>query len=326
MEKVCYGIDLDPAIRSGIKSSKSSEEMLTAYTPFKEETDKLNATLTDEKEKKADASKGAAAKEETAQPKTKMIEETVQKEKADEQHKEDPECPWKRYVERLLDSRAHLFAEHETVAGNTNHLKELEAAKVKAQSGSSVAICFSSNLNAEGVTNPHCRNPPLRKDRLQKIGQAIIRSRSHLFQDEVDHDPESLGTGDILIGMGGAKNGNHTKLVNWIRGSKVVRKITLFYDYESIKERKFRLKGVGTMAMTEGLLLASTAALRFPEFKYESVPGGSKDDTYGPMKVVVGSSVARLAVAVAIIDRMVSASKLPSHASCNPALPPGGAI
>ena len=145
----------------------------------------------------------------------------------------------------------------ETVAGNTNHLKELDAAKVKAQPGSSVAICFSSNLNAEGVTNPHCRNPPLRKDRLQKIGQAIIRSRSHLFQEEDErHDPESLGRGDLFIALDGAKGGNHTKLVEWIKGSKVTRKISVFHDYDSIK----RTTGVGAMSMTEGLLLTSSSA------------------------------------------------------------------
>ena len=97
-----------------------------------------------------------------------------------------------------MDSRSHLFAELETLQQNTNHLKQLHATKVKGTQSSTVSICFSSNLNAEGVTNPHCRNPPLRKDRLHKIGQAIMKARSHLFKDDGDDDSGELGPGDLF--------------------------------------------------------------------------------------------------------------------------------
>lgn len=61
VEKAAYSTELDVAIRSGVKASKSSEEMMAAYTQFKEELDKLNVVVADEKEKKADASKEAAS-------------------------------------------------------------------------------------------------------------------------------------------------------------------------------------------------------------------------------------------------------------------------
>ena len=309
VEKACYSVDMDAAIRAGVKSAKSSEEMMASYTQIKEEVDKLNAVLLDEKDKKEAASKDANNEQEEP----KMIEEQKKTKKDDEQAieqniKDDfQSCPWTQYVERMMDSRSHLFAELETLTQNTNHLKALHATKVKGTQSSTVSICFSSNLNAEGVTNPHCRNPPLRKDRLHKIGQAIMKARSHLFKDDGDDDSGELGPGDLFIALDGSKAGNHTKLVNWIKGQKTTQKISLYYEYDSVKERKFKVKGtIGSMCMTETMLVTSSAPLKLPEFKYESVPGGSKGSAYGPMKVVVGS--------IAITDRMVFAIKLSSHA------------
>lgn len=170
------------------------------------------------------------------------------------------------------------------------HIKELDVSKLKAVDGCIVAICFSNILNAEGVTRPHCRNPPLRKDRLQKLGQAILKARSPLFKDDgEDADrTDAIGNGDLFIALDGSRVGNHTKLVNWIKGPKITRNISLFHDDDTIKERKFRAKGVGTMCMTETLLLTSCVALKLPEFKYESVPGGSKGSAFGLVKVVAG--------------------------------------
>ena len=317
VEKACYSTDMDVAIRAGVKSAKSSEEMMTTYTHIKEEVDKLNAVLLGEKEKKAAASK--EANDEQEEP--KMIEEQKKTKKDDERSIEQSikddfqSCPWTQYVERMMDSRVHLFAELETLTQNINHLKELPASKVKGTEASTVSICFSSNLNAEGITNPHCRNPPLRKDRLHKIGQAVMKARSHLFKDGGEDDSGELGPGDVFIALDGSKTGNHTKLVNWIKGSKTTQKTSLIYDYDSVKERKFKVKGsIGSMCQTETMLVTSHYPLKLPEFKYESVPGASKGSAYGPMKVVVGSSIARVAVAIAIIDRMVSAIKLSSHA------------
>ena len=305
IEKACYTTDMDAAIRAGVKGSKSSEEIMQSYQQFKEEVEKVNAALLDEKEKKA------AATEQENTPDTdasKLIEGQKATKGGDEpptgsdRRSPDPEDPWAQYVERLLRSRTQLFAEQETLTQNANILRESTASKVKASAGHSVAICFSSNLNAEGITNPHCRNPPLRKERLQKLGQAIVKARSHLFAEEDDsHDAESLGPGDLYIALDGSKGGNHTKLVNWIKGPKIVRKITLVYDYDSVKERKFRVKGPGTMCMDEKMLLVSSSALKIPKFRYEAAPGASEGSVYGPMQVGV---VVRV-VAIAIIDRLV---------------------
>ena len=55
IEKACYTTDMDAAIRAGVKASKSSAEMMESYKQFKEEVEKVNAALLDEKEKKAAA-------------------------------------------------------------------------------------------------------------------------------------------------------------------------------------------------------------------------------------------------------------------------------
>ena len=142
-----------------------------------------------------------------------------------------------------------------------------------------------------------------------------MKARSHLFKDGGEDDSGELAPGDLFIALDGSKTGNHTKVVNWIKGPKTTQNISLYYDYDSVKERKFKVKGsIGSMCMTETMLVTSHYPLKLPEFKYESVPGASKGSAYGPMKVVVGSSIARVAVAIAIIDRMVSAIKLSSHA------------
>ena len=108
---------------------KSSEEILTSYQAIKEEIDMVKGALTDEKEKKAVATKEAAvAQQEVGQPETTMINtDEKKKEKGDEQHK----STWIQHVERLLDARVHLYAEHGTLTGNTNHLKELAVAKIR---------------------------------------------------------------------------------------------------------------------------------------------------------------------------------------------------
>ena len=77
VEKACYSMDMDAAIRAGVKSAKSSEEMMAPYTQIKEEVDKLNAVLLDEKEKKEAASKDANNEQEEP----KMIEEQKKRRK-----------------------------------------------------------------------------------------------------------------------------------------------------------------------------------------------------------------------------------------------------
>jgi Skp family chaperone for outer membrane proteins len=291
IEKACYTAEFDAVMRAGVKSAKSSEEMVNSYAQFKEECEKIKDAIANETEKLEKALKDTKA---TTKEDVIDIAKTDDRKKDDEkteaQYKQDAfnEDPWTRYAERCLDSRAHLYGELDTMTQNATYLKNLDLSKVRTPEGKTTAICFATNLNAEGITNPHTRTPPLRKDRLQKLGSAILKARAPLFQEDGDMDKaaaeEQPGTGDVFIALDGSKPGNHNKLTNWIKGSKITKQITIVYEYDTIKERKFRSKGVGTMCMTETLLLTTSSILRLPEVKYENVPGGTKGSSYGPAK------------------------------------------
>ena len=64
-----------------------------------------------------------------------------------------------------------------------------------------------------------------------------------------------------------------------------MKKITLLYEYESIKERKFKCKGIATVGMTEQILLCSHGAFKLPEMMFANCPGSNKGPGVGPLKV-----------------------------------------
>ena len=78
------------------------------------------------------------------------------------------------------------------------------------------------------MTNPHTRTAPLKKERLSKLGQAVMKARAPLYKDDNEEDEacNTLGYGDCVFALDASKAGNHSKLTNWIggKGSKLVKK------------------------------------------------------------------------------------------------------
>ena len=70
-----------------------------------------------------------------------------------------------------------------------------------------------------------------------------------------------------------------------MKSKPVKKKITVIYDYTSLKERKFRCKGVATVIQTETLLLCSASNLQLAERPFKRSPGATKGDAIGPVAV-----------------------------------------
>jgi len=85
--------------------------------------------------------------------------------------------------------------------------------------------------------------------------------------------------------MDGGKTGNHKKLLSWIKAKAITKKVHLFYEFESMKQRKTQCRGVASINQNEMLLISSVAPLRLPEINFTHCPGSNKGSGVGPIKV-----------------------------------------
>ena len=119
---------------------------------------------------------------------------------------EDQSGLWKEHAKRILDSRALLFSELETLSQNVTFLKQREIAKCGR-----LAYMFSSNLSSESITNPHIRSAPLKKERLRKLAAAMSKARAAVKPTAAS---EEVDDGGLLQDRGDS--------VGWAGGSSIV--------------------------------------------------------------------------------------------------------
>ena len=87
------------------------------------------------------------------------------------------------------------------------------------------------------------------------------------------------------MAMGGGKAGNHKKLTGWMKTKFSTKKVSLFFEIESMKKRKQVRRGVASVNQNEMLLLCSAVPMRLPEIGFTHCPGSNKGSGVGPIKV-----------------------------------------
>ena len=313
IDDAIYDTEFDPPLRAALKARRSPKEALDMYTAFKERVDDIRAAIKEgQPPAKPDAAAGAAsgatssssATASTAIPPT-LVTPSVGSSEDD---------PWKQFAERMVDTYVTLLSdENMTETQLAQSLKGLDIAHTRGKPGTDyVGIWFDPKLASETVTAPHIRVPPLRKERLWKLCHAVRKSR--VDPDEVQA-PLGLRLGDVFITTDAGKPGNKRKLhFAWKDSDKkagITKSFQIIYDENSVKKRKIRSKGVGTLQQSEGLYFTAKDSLALPEINHKhytgsnkgtvisfvklpdyvdtwSLPFGEKKKVYGSQRVAVG--------------------------------------
>ena len=155
-----------------------------------------------------------------------------------------------------------------------------------------VAVWFTGGLGSEAITDPHRRGAPYRKERLLKCGKAFIKARQDLHTKGGEELTGSLGPGEVFLACDNQKPGNLSKFTDWLKdgaGKKSnlhLRKFMLVYDFDTLKARKFRQKGVGTLKQEETLLVVThSLPLQVPAKQHTHYPGANGGSVIGPIKL-----------------------------------------
>ena len=123
------------------------------------------------------------------------------------------------------------------------------------------------------------RGAPFKKERLIKCGKAFIKARYEcLSEDERGTEP-LLMDGDLFAALDNQKPGLVSKLYEFMKDSKGKRtyvstkRFTMVYDFESMRARKQKVRGVGTINQTETLIAVSTDGLIVPVHPHKTYLG-----------------------------------------------------
>ena len=96
-----------------------------------------------------------------------------------------------------------------------------------------------------------------------KCGKAFLKAR-HALHDDQQSNPPTLGPGDAFFALDNMKPGLQQKFTDFLKdgnGKKdnlYVRKFTLVYDFDSVRARKLRVKGLGTVGQTETMIAVTS--------------------------------------------------------------------
>ncbi len=186
---------------------------------------------------------------------------------------------WRKYAERLVDSHVTLIPEPQTESQLVTQLKAHDITKhSKGVKGVDyVAAIFTVGLSSESITDPHLRGAPFKKERLTKLGKSWLRARHDLHAAGGEAAPATLLPGDMFIALDNQKSGLVPKLTNFLKdGQKshfTEKRFTLVYDFDSVKNRKQRIKGVGTVNQTETMVVATLDNLSVPARQHKHYMG-----------------------------------------------------
>ena len=108
-----------------------------------------------------------------------------------------------------------------------------------------------------------------------KCGKAFLKARHALHDDQPGNTP-TLGPGDVFFALDNMKPGLQQKFTDFLKdgnGKKdnlFVRKFTLVYDFDSVRARKLRVKGLGAVGQTETMIaVTSGEPLSVPTKKHK---------------------------------------------------------
>jgi hypothetical protein len=90
--------------------------------------------------------------------------------------------------------------------------------------------------------------------------------------------------------MDNQKPGLHPKLTHFLRDSAgkswvQIKRFTVMYDYESVKARKTRVRGVGTINQTETVLMATVEPMALPVRAQSVYTGFNTGSVISPVKL-----------------------------------------
>ena len=125
------------------------------------------------------------------------------------------------------------------------------------------------------------------QDRLIKCGKAFLKARQHLHEND-----GGLGPADVFFALDNQKPGLQQKFTDFLKDSNgkkdhlQIRKFTLVYDFDSVRARKLRVKGLGTVNQTETMLAVTAGeALSIPIRKHKHYLDTNNGSIIGMVKL-----------------------------------------
>ena len=293
VEGLAFDAEYDPSLKNGLKNRKGFSEMLE-YAQIKEKIAEIKVAL----EKEATpppttgSSAGTAGAGKTASGSELAGDGTEAGADLDTKDAEDRELfedHWRKYAERIVDSHVTLIAEPATEQQLVTRLKEQAVIKTIAsvKGADYVGVFWCTGLSSESITEPHIRGAPFKKERLLKCGKAFLRAR----QDAHGQTGEPmLGPGDLFSALDNQKLGLVPKLISFLKDGSgkpccQVKRFTLVYDYDSIKARKCRVKGVGTINQTETMIMATSDLMVLPVKPHRHYTGFNTGSVIFPIRL-----------------------------------------
>ena len=274
-----YSKELDGVLKTAHKNRKSPAEALT-YLALKELADNIDAELVKETSKEAVVQgDNAGSAPAGASGSSTSVEAGMATAIASIPLPEEKEQYWRDYAERIVRTYVCLIPELPTevqlAAAITDKLKSF--GNLEGVPGREYcAVMFNTRGAAESITKPHVRVAPVRKERITKLLSSFLKSRGS--EDGI------LLPGDMAIFFDGGKHGNKTKFSSMLkdsRGKKTWQSCkthAIMYGEDSLKLRRSRVRGVGTLKHIEHVQVFTSGPLDLPERRRKHYPGSNKSD------------------------------------------------
>ena len=129
------------------------------------------------------------------------------------------------------------------------------------------------------------------EDRLLKCGKAFLKARAPLHQDDGGAG-SIMGPGDVFFALDNQKPGLIGKFTDFLKdpaGKKdtlFVKKFTVVYDFDSVRARKLRIKGLGTVNQTETMIAVTAGEpLSLPARKHKHYLDWNSGSLIGMVKL-----------------------------------------
>ena len=298
----------DGTIKTGLKHSKTAEEMLKEYAPYKDFISNIDEALEAEAKSKAPAEAAAAEGAEKAVPSSSsglglapaaLLFGADRSEEADL----DEEAKIMLYAERHCAHSIVLEVEEgKSRTQLTSALNKHAIVKMQSNPAGRIVYLFDINGFGEAVTAPHIRRPPVTEATFKKMLEAVLTAR-HGSQDAV---PFPEGEIFVLIDAGRQSNDMFYKIFGAKPGRKgskaagprnLAQETLLLFKESTVKARRACVRrGVGRKC-TQRMYFFKNALTTIPEKQHKHLADlSNKADFYGPISLEAWTELPMMSV------------------------------
>ena len=212
---------------------------------------------------------------------------------------------WRRHArDRIMETVKLIDDNPDCPSALTAALEASLTAKTPADNSGLCLIHMDIDLLTESAHMPHLRQPPWRKQQVERLLRAILTTR----KDIAEAGACKLVVGDLLLFKDGGKAvpaNDFWKMLTTGKGrvSRVAKQeglgkisISVILAEKGLKERRSKVRGVGTLKQLVGLHCFHNKQTILPETDRKHFSGSNTGDALGPVAFVPWSSSWKLPV------------------------------